>query len=248
MGVTKDLFDIATALTPFRRWLANRKEADERRRIIASFSPEFLADPEHLTQLRDYYEWNEETNHWTAGDGDLYATSYREFAAYWSRPSLYCIYESGLLRYINSGGTVNRTIVVGDEYFDPQLQLLLVRTAMRQTILGFEPLVAHRLDIAGVSHTLGIDCNMLTIVNNRVAYFPRLDPAPCMIRTTNKKFIGRAWETYRDLAHHARPFQRWLSGCSFADRVRDILPEIEEECRLITEYAGASRSPKTPPE
>ena len=87
------------------------------------------------------------------GDGDVYGTSFRELLSIWGTPSIYQVYEATLLRYVRAGGTVHRTIVVSDEYFDPQLQLLLLRTGMRQVILGLEPLIAHRLDVSTVPTT-----------------------------------------------------------------------------------------------
>jgi hypothetical protein len=140
---------------------------------------------------------------------------------------------------VRAGGKVNRTIVVGDEFFDPELQLLLLRTGMRQAILGIAPFIAHYSDIARTSKRMGIDCVMLTIVNNRVVYFPRFKPVPCMIRTTNKRFIDRALETYRDLSQGLQPFEEWLKHRSLADLIQHILPEVEAECRLIEEYASA---------
>ena len=245
MGVLKDIIDSAAEHTPLGRWLSQFKDADARRRLLDLFSPDFGKHSEDVTQVHDYLRWNDESSLWDVGDGDVYGTSYREFLPIWSTPSIYQVYEATLLRYIRAGGTVHRTIVVSEEFFDPQLQLLLLRTGMRQSILGLEPLIAHRLDIAAAVRTLGVDCDMLGIANNRIGYFIRLAPGPSMVRTTDKSFIGRAWETYRDMARDGHSFQAWLSERSFADRVREILPEIEEEARLITECADATRHQKS---
>jgi hypothetical protein len=241
MGVTKDIFDIVTEQTPLGKWLARFKDTNERKRLLETFCPDFRQHAEHETLLQDYYQWNDEAALWATGDGDVYGTSYREFLAFWSTPAIYQIYEATLLRYIRAGGSVHRTIVVGEEYFDPKLQLLLLRTGMRQSILGLEPLVAHRLDIAAAKRNLGVDCDMLGIANNRIGYFIRLSPAPCIARTTNKKFIRQAWETYRDMSKDAHAFQEWARQRSFADRIPEMLPDIEEECRLITEFTDACK-------
>jgi hypothetical protein len=59
-------------------------------------------------------------------------------------------------------------------------------------------------------------------------------------RTTQKKFIGRGWQTYHEVAKRGQPFQEWLKGRSFAHKLDMLLPEIEEECRLINEFASIS--------
>ena len=242
MEITKDLLDFATTHTPLGRWLARFSAAEERKRILASFADDFAKHPEDESSLLDYFHWNDEASLWAVGDGDVYGTSYAEFIAIWTNPAIYRYYEATLLRYVRSGGCVHRTIVVGEEYFSPELQLILLRTGMRQTILGIEPAVAHRLDVAPAIRDLGVHCDMLGVANNRIGYFIRLSPAPCMVRTTNKRFIGRAWETYRALSHDGHPFQEWLRQRSFADRLDPMLPQIEEEARLISEYANDAKT------
>jgi hypothetical protein len=240
MGITKDIFDIVTENTPLRGWLDRFKGVNERKRILSLFCTDFAKHPEHQTRLIDYFRLNEEPGVPELGQGESFSTSYRELVALWSVPQFYGFFEANLLRNINAGGVVHRTFVIGDEYFDPRLQLIIMRTGMRQTLLGFEPLVAHCRDIAAVSRDLGVECDMFAVANNRVADFIRMSPAPCVARTTNKKFIGRGWQTYQELAKRGRPFQDWLKGRSFADRLDSLLPEIEEECRLINEFASAS--------
>jgi hypothetical protein len=238
VGITKDIFDIAAEVTPLRKWLARFQEADERKRILICFSPELAKQPEHTTRLIDYFRLNEEPDVPELGQGESFSTSYRELVALWSVKQFYSFFEANLLRNIQAGGIVNRTFVIGDEYFDPQLQLVIMRTGMRQTMLGFEPLIAHCRDISSATRQLRVDCDMFAVANNQVADFIRMKPAPCVVRTTDKKFIGRAWQTYQEFAKVGQPFQEWLKGRSFAGRLEPLMPDIEEECRLITEYAA----------
>jgi hypothetical protein len=237
MDFTKDAFDFVKAHTPLGRWLEQFSASEERKRLLESFSAEIAKHPEEESQLLDYFQWNDEAALWKIGDGDVCGTSYAEFVAIWSDPSIYRFYEAALLRYQRSGGTVHRTIVVGDEYFNPDLRTILLRTAMRQTILGFEPLIAHRIDVAQCIKRLGVNCDMLGVANNRIGYFIRLSPAPCMVRTTNKHFIGRAWDTYQELAREGSPFEEWLRGRSFHEHVRAIRSDVELEAELIWEFA-----------
>lgn len=237
MGAVKDIFDILAEHTPLRVWLSRFDEQEERKRLLGKFHPDFAKHPEHVSQLLDYYRWNEEAVSWKAGDGDVYGNSHREFALIWSNPAIYRIYEASLVHYIKAGGSVHRAMIVSDEFFDHHHQLLLIHTCMRQTLLGFEPVVAFPNDLAHARNMLGVDCDMIGIVNNRIGYFIRINPLPCMVRTTDKKFIGRGWEAHREMCREAVPFEKWLSGCSFAHRRNEVIAAVEDECRLISEYA-----------
>lgn len=212
MGITKDIFEIVAENTPLGRWLARYKEGEERKRILELFAPEFGKHPEHVTRLIDYFRLNEEPGVPELGEGESFSTSYRELVELWSRPQFYCFFEANLVRRIKAGGMVHRTFVIGEEYFDPQMQIIIIRTGMRQTMLGFEPLIAHCRDIAGASRTLKVDCDMFAVVNNNVADFLRMNPAPCVARTTIKKYIGRAWQTTKSWRRQPSPSRSGLKA------------------------------------
>ena len=237
MGLIKDFYDVASGLPPLKGWLTQIGLAEERKRGLMAFSPDLVKLPEETTRLIDYYKWNEEAATWDIGDGDIHGTSHKELVQTWSTPSIYLPYEAGLIRYVRRGGTVNRLMVVSGEFFDPAYQLLLIRTCLRQTLLGFEPYIAFPSDIG---HALGIlqaDCDMIGIVNNRIGYLIRMNPSPVMMRTTEKRVIGRAWEAHREMSRGAVPFETWLRGCPFASRRHEVIADVEAECSLIHSYA-----------
>lgn len=241
MGVLKEFYDIASGLPPLKGWLARIGMLEERKRGLAAFSPDLVDLPEQTTKLIDYYKWNEEAASWDIGDGEIHGTSHKELLQTWSNPSIYLPYEAGLVRYARRGGTVNRLMVISGEFFDPMHQLLLMRTCLRQTLLGFEPSVAFPSDIGHALNILQVDCDMIGIVNNRIGYLIRMGPAPVMVRTTEKTVIGRAWAAHREMSRGAVQFETWLRSCPFSDRRREVIADVEAECNLIHSYAGYLR-------
>lgn len=238
MGTIKDIYDIAKDSTPYKRWLSERSGNEEERRILLSFSETFKNIDPDKTTLLDYFDWNEQTDIWTIGDGNFYGTSYGELASLWLDPSLYGVFESSLLRYKNRGGKIYRTFVVSDEYFREEHRITLIRTCLRESILGFEPYIAHRHDIDHCVKDLGISCTMFNVANSKIAYFTRVDPVPCILRTEEQKYITAARKAFLEFRKNNMSFQNWLKKSPFSIVDKSIYEEIEREAELIRHFAG----------
>ena len=148
--------------------------------------------------------------------------------------------------YLNAGGRIHRTIVIRNEYFDAKLQLLLLRTGLRQTILGLEPRIVDFQGTNLIFKRLGVKCDMLGVANDQIGYFLRVsDPAPCFVRTKDKTFISRARDAYLELAKNAQPFQKWAKTVGLAGRIPEIKKGVEAESNLIRQYAASWGNPQS---
>lgn len=84
---------------------------------------------------------------------------------------------------------------------------------------------------------LGVDTQMVGIVGGHTAYFMRIHPDALAVRTTDQRFIGRAWECYRDLSAQAMDFDDWVKRRSFHFDPKTVLKDAEDEARKIMNYA-----------
>jgi hypothetical protein len=237
MGTIKDIWDLAKELPAVRRQLAKRDAREEMEKALASFSPDLVSGAFDKSRVFDYFRWNDEADAWNPDLGEVLGTSFREIDRLWSNPLFYTTYEAGLIRFKKAGGKIERTMVAGVELAIPSLELMLLKTGLRQAVLGFPPRIAHHLDISHIMRRLGVDTQMIGIVGGHTAYFMRIYPDAVAVKTTDKRFIGRAWECYRDLSAQAMDFEEWVKNRSFNIDVKAILKDAEDEAKRIMNYA-----------
>ncbi len=237
MGVIKDIWDLAKELPVIRRQLTKRDEWEQMEKSLASFSPDLVSGAFDKSRVFDYFRWNDEADAWNPELGEVLGTSFREIDRLWSDPRFYTTYEAGLVRFKKAGGQIERTIVVGAELAIPSLELLLLQTGLRQAVLGFPPRIAHHLDISSIMRRLEVDTQMIGIVGGHTAYFMRIYPDAVAVKTTDKRFIGRALACYRELSLQSMNFEEWVKKRSFNVDVKTIRKDAEDEARRIMNYA-----------
>jgi len=215
--------------SPLKKWTKYWED----REILRSFSKDFVKHPKHETYTLDYYTWHEKDTDIKVGSGHIYSVSYKEVQKLWIEYPLFSIYESFLLRHINSGGKVSRIFIAGEEIVNPVIRRNFLKVLFRHLILNFNPVVASITDLNSIRNELEVDCDMFGTFNDLTAYFFKfpLNAYPQFVRTSNKKFINRTYNCHKKLMNNSFSYEEWIR------KIPDQLTSSEKkEVETVAEY------------
>lgn len=185
-------------------------------------------------------EFLEKTEH----GGALQSISYGEIREYWSNRRLYIPYENTLLQSKQAGVQEERILVLGEDFPEPETQILYEGVIFRHHNLGFNTRIATLSNWYKAKKHLVADNDMFCLLRDgRGQEFVydidwREGDLPIMEMSKEPDLIAAARKTYDELHRNSESIETWWEhrNCT-AQLTATQKKKIENECEAIRELA-----------